>query len=204
MVKVKVCGITNYEDAALAVDLGIQALGFIFTSSPRQITPEKARSIIEALPTFVTAVGVFVDEEEKRIRTIADFCGLQMLQFHGNESPAFCRNFMPGVIKSFRLKDVSSLSPIGSYQGHVRALHLDAFQEGIPGGTGRTFPWDLAVKTKEFSVPIVLSGGLTPSNIRQSILEVRPYAVDVNSGIEQRPGKKDPGLLRQLMENMNV
>ena len=109
---------------------------------------------------------------------------------------------MPGVIKSFRLKDASNLYPIGSYQGQVRALHLDAFQEGIPGGTGRTFPWELAVKAKVFSLPIILSGGLTPWNIRQAILKVRPYAVDVNSGIEQRPGEKDPGLMKQLMENI--
>jgi|WetSurMetagenome_2_1015567.scaffolds.fasta_scaffold618581_1 phosphoribosylanthranilate isomerase len=202
MVKVKICGITNYEDAALAVDLGVQALGFVFAPSPRQITPEKARSIIEALPPFVITVGVFVDEDEQRIRTIADFCGLQMIQFHGNESPTFCRRFMPGVIKSFRLKNTSSLLPVRSYQGQVRALHLDTFQEGIPGGTGRTFPWRLAVETKTFSLPIILSGGLTPSNIQQAILEVRPYAVDVNSGIEQRPGKKDPVLMKQLMENI--
>ncbi|MBA4395329.1 MAG: hypothetical protein C0407_17395 [Desulfobacca sp.] len=133
---------------------------------------------------------------------MADFCGFQMIQFHGNESPTFCRRFMPGVIKSFRLKDASNLLPIGSYQGQVRAVHVDTFQEGLSGGTGRTFPWDLAVKAKAFSLPIILSGGLTPSNIQQAILEVRPYAVDINSGIEQRPGKKDPGLMKQLMENI--
>jgi phosphoribosylanthranilate isomerase len=202
MVKVKICGITNIEDAVLAVDLGFQALGFVFAPSLRQITPEKARSIIEVLPPFVVTVGVFVDEEEQRIRTITDFCGLRMIQFHGNESPTFCGRFRPGAIKSFRLKDASSLLPVGSYQGQVRALHLDTFQEGIPGGTGRTFPWGLAVEAKAFSLPIILSGGLTPSNIQQAILEVRPYAVDVNSGIEHSPGKKDPGLMKQLMENI--
>ncbi|MFH0788819.1 MAG: phosphoribosylanthranilate isomerase [Pseudomonadota bacterium] len=201
-VRVKICGITNYEDASLAVDLGVQALGFVFSSSPRQIAPEQVRSIIEVLPPFVTTVGIFVDEDEKWIRTIADFCGFQMIQFHGNESPTFCRGFMPGAIKSFRLKDVSSLLPIRSYLGQVRAVHLDTFQEGIPGGTGRTFPWELAVKAKAFSLPIILSGGLTPSNIQQAILRVRPYAVDVNSGIEERPGKKDPVLMKQLMKNI--
>jgi phosphoribosylanthranilate isomerase len=200
MVKVKICGITNCEDADLAVQLGVDALGFVFAPSPRRVTPEKAREIITALPPLVTTIGVFVDEDEKEVRRIAEYCGLHLFQFHGNESPFFCGRFRPRAIKSFRLKDQSSLSAIPSYQGEIRALHLDAFVEGIPGGTGRTFPWDLALEGRAFNLPIILSGGLRPSNIRQAIRDVNPYAVDVSSGIEVRPGEKDPGLMRQLVE----
>ena len=202
IVKVKICGITNDEDASLAVKLGVDALGFIFAPSPRQVTPEKARSIIDSLPPFIVSVGVFVDEAEKTIRDIAEFCGLNMIQLHGEESPEFCCGFMPRAIKSFHLKDESSLLPINSYQGSVRAVLLDTYQKGLAGGTGKTFPWDLAIKAKESDIPIILSGGLTPSNIEQAILTVKPYAVDVNSGIEERPGKKDPVLMKQLMENI--
>jgi phosphoribosylanthranilate isomerase len=200
MVKVKICGITNYEDAALAVDLGVDALGFIFAPSPRRITPEKARKIIAALPPLVTIIGVFVDEDERHLLTIADYCGLQVFQFHGNESPEFCGKFKPRAIKSFRLKESSDLSSLSAYRDQVRAFHLDTFQTGLFGGTGRTFPWHLAKEAKAYSLPLILSGGLTHLNIRQAIRDVHPYAVDVSSGIEVRPGKKDAELMRQLVE----
>ncbi len=201
-VRVKICGITNHEDASLSVELGVDALGFVFAPSPRQVTPEKVRSIIDTLPPFVVTVGVFVNEAEETIRQIAGFCGLHLIQFHGNESPGFCQGFMPDAIKAFRLQDASSLLSIISYQGHVRAVLLDSYQKEIKGGTGKTFPWDLAVKVKGFALPIILSGGLTPSNIEQAILAVRPFAVDVNSGIEKRPGEKDPVLIKQLIETI--
>jgi phosphoribosylanthranilate isomerase len=200
MVRVKICGITNSEDAQLAVDLGADALGLIFAPSPRQISPERARSIIETLPPFVGTVGVFVDQLEAEIRQIAEFCGLTMIQLHGNESPEFCQSFSPRVIKAFRLKDADSLLSIPAYEGHVRAVLLDTYQKGLAGGTGKTFPWELAVKAKASALPVILSGGLTPSNVEEAILCVRPYAVDVNSGIEERPGRKSPVLMKQLME----
>jgi phosphoribosylanthranilate isomerase len=206
MVKVKICGITNPEDATLAVALGVDALGFIFAASPRQVSPENAQRIIDSLPPFVQKVGVFVDGDLRSIQDIKDFCGLDVIQLHGDESPDFCQEFMPETIKAFRLKNDSSLQPIRRYQGKVSALLLDTYQEGLKGGTGKPFEWGLAVKARGFGIPVILSGGLGPSNIARAVLTVRPYAIDVNSSIERRPGIKDPVLMRQLMEkvkNMN-
>lgn len=206
MVKIKICGITNPEDASLAVEMGVDALGFIFAPSPRQVSPENAQLIIDSLPPFVQKVGVFVDGDLRSIQDIKHFCGLDVIQLHGDESPDFCRQFMPDTIKAFRLKNASSLIPIRRYQGKVRALLLDTYQEELKGGTGKAFEWDLALKAREFGIPVILSGGLGPSNVARAILTVRPYAIDVNSSIERRPGKKDPALMRQLMEkvkNMN-
>lgn len=200
MVKVKVCGITNYQDASVAVELGAHALGFIFASSPRQIIPEKARDIIRAVPPFVKTVGVFVDEDMDKITEIMAFCGLDLAQLHGDESPDFCHELMPNVVKAFRLKDESTISAIRPYLGQVRALLFDTHSEEKRGGTGKTFDWDLAVKGKALGVPIILSGGLGPSNIKRAISTVRPDSVDVNSGIEEAPGKKSPVMLSRLME----
>jgi phosphoribosylanthranilate isomerase len=200
MVRAKICGITNLRDAQLAVREGAHALGFIFADSPRRIRPDRARIIIDALPPDVGTVGVFVDEDTETVRGIADFCRLGMIQFHGNESPALCRRFMPHAIKAFRMSDPSSLCGIKSYQGNIRALVLDTYQQGTRGGTGRTFDWNLALRAKGLGIPLVLSGGLNPSNLRQAVSRVGPYAVDVNSGIEERPGIKDPARMKKIME----
>ncbi|NVM25375.1 MAG: phosphoribosylanthranilate isomerase [Desulfobacterales bacterium] len=199
MVRVKICGITNYQDASLAVEVGAHAIGFIFAPSPRQITPEKACDIIRAIPPFVQTVGVFVDERPATIRQIIQFCGLDLVQLHGDESPAMCHGLMPHTIKVFRLKDESGLQSIKPYYGKVRALLLDTDSETRRGGTGETFDWGLAIKAKEFEIPTILSGGLNPDNISQAISLVKPYAVDVNSGIEDRPGKKNVSLMKELM-----
>lgn len=203
MVKVKICGITNHEDASEAVRLGTDALGFIFAPSPRQIVPELARDIILDLPPFVQAVGVFVNEELSAIRDKVAYCGLDIVQLHGDEPPKFCRELMPRTLKAFRIKDTSSLSQIGAYRGTVKALLLDTYQKGLKGGTGKTFDWGLAVKAGKFGMPIILSGGLGPSNIEAAILTVKPYAVDMSSTIEARPGKKDHALMRELMGKIN-
>jgi len=200
MMKVKICGITNHRDASMAVELGVDALGFIFAQSPRQIDPEKARAIISSLPPFVQTVGVFVNEAPAKITEVVRFCGLDMIQLHGDESPDVCSEFMPRTIKAFRLKDESSLESIKPYLGKVRALLFDTYSEEKRGGTGKTFDWGLAVKGKELGVPIILSGGLSPSNIEDAISTVKPYAVDVNSGVEESPGIKDHHLMKQLME----
>ncbi len=202
MVKVKVCGITNTHDASMAVELGADALGFVFAPSPRQVTPEQARHIINELPPFVQTVGVFVDECLTRIHDIVDFCGLEMIQLHGDESPEFCGALMPRAIKGFRLNDASSLVPIRGYRGKIRAALLDAYQKGLKGGTGKTFDWNLATAAGEFEMPVILSGGLRPSNIQRAILTVQPYAVDVNSGIEDSPGIKSPLLMKKLMDKI--
>jgi phosphoribosylanthranilate isomerase len=202
MVKVKICGITNYEDASNAVNLGVDALGFIFAQSPRQVTPEEARDIICALPPFVKTVGVFVNEEQATITKTIQFCGLDLVQLHGDESPDLCHELMPYTIKAFQLKDESSLSAIDPYLGRVRAFLFDTYSNEKRGGTGRTFDWELAVRGKEIGVPIIIAGGLTPSNIEAAISTVRPFAVDVSSGVEERPAKKSPLLMRRLMETI--
>jgi len=198
--KLKLCGITNQQDASAAVELGVDALGFIFAKSPRQIEPEKARTIIGSLPPFIVSVGVFVNEAPEKIQQIAAFCGLDMIQFHGDETPEICGEFMPRAIKAFQLKDESSLEQIKPYYGKVRALLFDTYSNEKRGGTGKTFDWDLAVKGRVPGVPVILSGGLSPSNIGEAVSTVKPYAVDVNSGVEKSPGIKDHNLMEQLME----
>lgn len=200
MVKVKFCGITNEQDASRAVRLGVDALGFIFAPSPRQIDPEKARLIIHSLPPFVQSVGVFVNEALDRILELRRFCGFQWVQLHGDEPPKMCRELMPHVIKAFQIKDESSLSAIEDYQEHVGSILLDTYSKEKRGGTKKTFDWNLALKCKIYGKPIILSGGLGPSNVERAILKVGPYAVDINSGIEDSPGQKNPILMEKLME----
>jgi phosphoribosylanthranilate isomerase len=202
MVRIKICGITNHEDASMAVRMGVEAIGFIFAQSPRRIDPEMAREIIDGLPPFTRTVGVFVNEAPETIKEIIRFCALDLVQLHGDESPDICARLMPHTIKSFRIKDESSLNVLESYVGKVRAFLFDTYAEEKWGGTGKIFDWDLAIKGKNPGVPVILSGGLDPSNIQAAISTVQPYAVDVNSGIEERPGKKDPVLLKRLMENI--
>ena len=201
-VKVKICGITNYEDATIAVDLGATALGFIFADSPRQITPQKARDIIHAIPPFVKTVGVFVNEGPTEIKEVVHYCGLDLVQLHGDESPGLCRELMPYTIKALRIKDASSIQSSLAYQGKVRALLLDTYAKDKAGGTGSTFDWRLAIKIKELGIPIILAGGLGPSNIDGAIRTVKPYAVDVNSGVEECPGKKSHMLMKDLMKKV--
>lgn len=202
MIKVKICGITNYQDAALAVELGADALGFIFAPSPRRITPEMARGIIRTIAPFVQTVGVFVNERTDVMRQVVGFCGLDLVQLHGDEPVDLCNEFMPRTIKVFRVKDESCLESVRSYRGNVRAVLLDAYSRDKWGGTGKTFDWGLAVMSKEIGIPVILAGGLTTVNIEEAISEVNPYAVDINSGIEVRPGKKDHHLMRELMEKI--
>ncbi|MFP3912811.1 MAG: phosphoribosylanthranilate isomerase [Desulfobacteraceae bacterium] len=203
MVRTKICGITTMDDALMAVELGADALGFIFAPSLRQVTPEWVRRIVNRLPPFVQSVGVFVDETPATIKDIMRFCGLDRVQLHGKESPEMCQAFLPPPIKAFRLKDPFSLKSIGPYQGKVRALLLDTYQRGKNGGTGKTFDWGLALNAKELGLPVILSGGLGPSNIEKAVSLVNPYAVDVNSGVEISPGKKSRVLVRAFMESVN-
>ena len=202
MVRVKICGITNPQDASMAVEMGVDALGFVFASSPRQITPEKARDLIRSIPPFVQMIGVFVDKDHAAIRKIIHFCGLDLVQLHGDESPEICHKFMPSAIKTFCLRDESSLQSIKPYYGKVRAILFDTYSEIGRGGTGKTSDWDLAIRGKHLGMPIILSGGLKHSNIEKAISTVKPYAVDISSGIEDRPGKKNYFLMRELMETI--
>ena len=201
-VAVKICGITDYGDASMAVELGADALGFIFAHSPRQVTPQKARDIIRAIPPFVKTVGIFVNQDPIEINKIMRYCGLDLVQLHGDESPDFCNELMPDTIKALRIKDEASLRTARAYRGKVRALLLDTYSKDKAGGTGEAFDWQLAIKIKKLGIPIILAGGLGPSNIDGAISTVRPYAVDVNSGVEKRPGKKSHALIKDLMEKV--
>jgi phosphoribosylanthranilate isomerase len=202
MVKVKICGITNYEDALFAVESGADALGFIFADSPRRILPEAARRIIRRLPPFIKSVGVFVNEAPERITEIVSLCGIDLIQLHGKESPDVCAQFMPRVIKAIAVKDDSVFKGIPSYRGNVKGLLLDTYSEKMAGGVGKVFSWDLAIKIREMGMPIILAGGLRPSNVVAAISIVRPYAIDVNSGVEERPTKKSHVLIKELFDKI--
>ncbi len=196
MVRIKICGITNLEDARLAVELGADALGFIFyPKSPRNVTLEAAREIIAQMPPFVTSVGVFVDEAAAVVQDLAARAGLDWVQVHGQESPEYCRSLGRRVIKGFRIKDAESLFGLEPFRGAVQALLLDTYKTGQVGGTGEIFDWRLAREAKKYG-PIILAGGLTPENVAQAITTVQPQAVDTASGTEAAPGKKDPAKLK--------
>ena len=190
-VKVKICGITHIEDALAAVEAGADALGFMFyEKSPRNVSAKTAQDIIRRLPPFVAKVGVFVSAAEETIRKAVAECGLDTLQFHGNETPEFCRKFAPiKIYKAFRIQNLESLQPLPAYE--TDAWLLDSFAADRMGGTGAKFNWDLAFEAKKLGRPIILAGGLTPENVADAIRGVRPYAVDVSSGVESKPGKKD-------------
>lgn len=193
MVKVKICGITNLEDALMAVEAGADALGFVFFSgSPRCISPDQAAVIIRRLPPFVQTVGLFVNEEPATVNLVADRCGLDLVQLHGDETPDYCIAVRRRIIKAFRVKAASSLDGLSNYR--VAASLLDAWSPAAHGGTGTTFNWDIAASAAA-SQAIILAGGLTPENVAGAIAAVRPYAVDVSSGVESAPGKKDNGKL---------
>jgi phosphoribosylanthranilate isomerase len=199
MVKVKICGITNRDDARHAAICGADALGFVFfAKSPRCVAPEEAHSIIAELPPFVTSVGLFVNEDPERIRHIADFCGLDILQLHGDESPEGC--FFPPrrVIKALRVKDAASLAGHESYA--VSALLLDAWTAENYGGTGHRCNWEMAAAIASKRM-MLLAGGLTPENVAEAVRTVRPYAVDVSSGVESSPGCKDPQKVMDFIRN---
>ncbi|HYR02988.1 MAG TPA: phosphoribosylanthranilate isomerase [Syntrophobacteria bacterium] len=200
MLRVKICGITNLEDASFAVRLGVHALGFILSPSPRQVSPEAVREIVRGIPPLVQTVGVFVNEAPSRVREIMGFCGLDLAQLHGDESPADCEALTPRAIKALRLRDESSLAVAATYRGKVRAVLLDSYVKGRRGGTGTTLDWDLAARGLELGIPVILAGGLNPGNVRRAVSVVRPFAIDVNSGVEERPGRKSPALMDRLME----
>lgn len=200
MAKIKICGITCLEDALYAASLGVDAIGFVFyPQSRRYIPPERVRCIVEQLPPFISTVGVFVDEEVERVMQIARYCGLDMFQFHGDESPEYCRRFRGKKIKSFRVDEHFDLHRLAAYR--VDAFLLDPFIPGEYGGTGKTFNWALAKKAKDYG-KIILAGGLTPENVEQAITEVEPYGVDVSSGVELLPGKKDLAKMRAFVERV--
>ena len=199
MKQVKICGITNKEDALCAAGCGAAALGFIFyPPSPRYIKPEDARKIISGLPKEVVNVGVFVNEKVDEIKRVMKYCGLDMIQLHGEESPEFCREFPASqIIKAVEFKNDDDLTHAYSYE--VAAILVDSRHAGLYGGTGRKANWKLARRTKN-KKPLILSGGLHEDNIAEALQTVAPAALDINSGVESEPGKKDHAKLARIFE----
>ena len=196
---VKICGITNVADAQLAVEARADALGFVFyEKSPRHLTIPAAAGISKQLPGFVMRVGVFVNALKAEVLLAIAECGLNLLQFHGNEPPEYCLQFGLMCMKAFRMRDAGTLKELRNYQ--TSAWLLDAYSPEVAGGTGEKFNWDLAVAAQKFGKPIFLAGGLTPENVAEAVRKVRPFGVDVSSGVEISPGKKDPTKVRAFIE----
>ena len=196
-IKVKICGITNERDAILVCNAGADAIGFVFyEKSPRYIDPVQAGSIIKELPPFVTTVGVFVNQDFKYLMSVGEVTGINLFQLHGDETPAFCARFGNSVIKAFKVRSKSTIDELSKFK--VSAYLLDTFQEGVAGGTGKVFNWDIASEAKKFG-RIILAGGLNPENVEEAIRKVEPYAVDVSSGVELKPGKKDEEKVREFI-----
>ncbi len=195
-VRVKICGITRAEDALRAVEYGADALGFVFfEGSPRHVFPETAGRIIEQLPPFVTTVGVFVNEHPNVIEETIKIAGIDIVQLHGDEPPELC-NRWPRTIKAFRVRELSDLDTIQRYR--ASAYLLDAYSPEDYGGTGQSFNWDIAIEAKRYG-PVILAGGLNPENILEAIKKVRPYGVDVSSGVEKDRGIKDPQKMKSFI-----
>lgn len=199
MIRVKICGLTTLEDALAAAEAGADALGFVlYKQSPRCISVAEAQGIVRRLPPFVTTVGLFVNQPTQWVRIMAERCGVDILQFQGDESAAYCEAFGQRAVKAIRVKDRESLADMSEYA--VRAFVLDAYREGEYGGTGQTFDWNLAVAAKSHG-RIILAGGLTPENVAEAVARVRPFGVDVSTGVEGSvKGTKDHGKIRAFIQ----
>jgi len=199
--RVKFCGVTNLEDALHAEELGVDAIGFVFNeASPRCIKPLDAKAIIEQLSAFVTTVGLFVNEDQNKVRRIADDVALNLLQFHGAETPEYCDSIGRPYMKAVRVQTRDDILKAEIDYQTARSLLLDSFNKNIFGGTGEKFNWNLI--PKNLTKPFVLAGGLTVSNVKEAIITLRPYAIDVSSGIESAKGIKDQALMSAFIEKV--
>ncbi|KUG24615.1 phosphoribosylanthranilate isomerase [hydrocarbon metagenome] len=199
MTEVKICGITNLQDALAAAECGAVALGFIFyPPSPRYVKPEDAKIIINSLPEKVVKIGVFVNEKPEEIKRIMEYCSLDMIQLHGDESAEYCTQFPAAIIiKAFELKNDDDVSRALKY--NVAAILIDSRHAGLYGGTGKTSNWELARCIKD-EKPLILSGGLNAGNLTEALKTIAPAALDINSGVEASPGIKDHKKLTQIFE----
>jgi phosphoribosylanthranilate isomerase len=198
MTKVKICGIKNLQDAIFAADYDADAIGFVFAKSIRKVSKEKARAIVRKLPPFITTVGLFVNETAEDIEAACRFCGLDAIQLHGNEPPNILNKLKDfKTIKAFRIQNEKDINPIKKYKPN--AILLDGYSENKMGGTGTSFDWEIVKKIKT-SIPIIVAGGLTHLNVSQAIKIVNPYGVDVSSGVESEPGKKDKRLIKKFID----
>ena len=197
-VKVKICGVTSVSDGLGAAAAGADMIGLMFYErSPRHIPLTAAIAIARALPPHVVKVGVFVNPSAEVVRCAIAECGVSLLQFHGDEPPEFCTQFGVMSLKAFRIRDAASLAALPGYP--TDAWLLDAFSPDALGGTGEKFNWELALEAKKLGRPIFLAGGLTPENVAEAVRRVQPLAVDVSSGVESTPGKKDPAKVRAFI-----
>ncbi len=205
MVRIKICGITDKDDAFKAVKFGADALGFVFTKkSPRYVSPSRARNIISILPPFITMVGVFVNERQGAVNDIISFAGLNAVQLHGDEDPQYVSRLKRGncqVIKAFRVRAGFDFSSINKYD--VNGILFDAYQDDAFGGTGKTFNWEL-LRQADIKKPYILSGGLNQENILEAVTLLKPYAVDVSTGVEAEPGKKDHRKMMSFIQNARI
>lgn len=196
--RIKICGLTHPDDVRAAADAGADLVGFIFApGSPRFLTPAAARPVAAATPPHVLRTGVFVNPTEAEVQDAIFNCGLNLLQFHGDEAPDFCLRFGLMTIKAIRVRDAASLTALAQYQ--TSAFLLDTYSAQAAGGTGETFNWDLARSARDAGRPIFLAGGLTPENVGDAIRQVRPFGVDVSSGVELSPGRKDHQKIRAFI-----
>ncbi len=199
VVRSKICGITRIEDALAAVEAGADAIGLVFyAKSPRAVSVQQARTIIAALPPFVTTVGLFVDASRCELGEILDAVPLDLLQFHGDETPAACDGFHRPYIKALRVKPGDDIAAQVALYKNASGVLLDTYVPGIPGGTGEAFDWSLV--PAQLSKPVILAGGLTVENVAQAITQVRPYAVDVSGGVESAKGIKDAAKINAFMQ----
>jgi len=202
MVKVKICGITNSRDALESIRFGADAVGFIlYCRSKRYVEPKVVRHICKSLPPFVSKVGVFVNEDRKAVLEILSYCGLDFAQLHGDETPEDCAYIgKERVIKAIRVKSEDDVRKVEPYLGFVSAILLDTYTETAYGGTGKTFDWEIARTVVEaYEVPVILSGGLKPENVSDAVKTVKPFCVDVSSGVEEKTGIKDVEKVREFV-----
>lgn len=207
MTKVKICGITNEEDATWAVNLGAHYLGLNFCKeSPRKVSADQAAKIAKKVPSFVPTVGVFVEQTVPEIIKIAQKVGLAGIQLHGDHTPEDCRALSDALeaflVKAVRVGQESDLEALAAYKDVVGYFLLDARVEGLAGGTGQTFPWALATRARAYGRPFFLAGGLTPENVAEAIETAGPFAVDVASGVEKSPKRKDYALMKKFLETV--
>jgi phosphoribosylanthranilate isomerase len=201
--QVKICGITNVADGLAAAEAGADMIGLMFYEpSPRNLTLATAAAISRALPPFVLRVGVFVNPEPEFVLRALGECQLSLLQFHGDETSDFCTQFSLTSLKALRVRDAASLKQLEHFK--TDAFLLDAHANSGLGGTGETFNWDLAIEAQKLGKPIFLAGGLTPANVADAVRKVRPFAVDVSSGVESAPGKKDAAKVRAFIQAVST
>ncbi|WP_080764271.1 phosphoribosylanthranilate isomerase [Ectopseudomonas mendocina] len=200
-VRSKICGITRVEDALATVEAGADAIGLVFyAKSPRAVSVEQAAEIVQALPPFVTSVGLFVNMPREQLLAVLQQVPLDLLQFHGDESPAECEGYGRPYIKALRVRPGEDLAAAMAPYAGARGILLDTFVEGVPGGTGAAFDWSLV--PQGVAKPIILAGGLEAHNVAAAIRQVRPYAVDVSGGVEASKGIKDAGKIRAFVKSV--